>query len=193
MPSERVFELAEQYETLVLADTITHRALVALYVDMLGIGGALSDEEMQEVINAFIREACTEPMLGLGWLYYACGQKTLGGAPAEDIGDADEKNFNTLMVIFAVNAIHGFPENIEDQEALFEKVHEGIKASIEIAGEVIVEAAIEDLKDILIDSSKEELASLCRDRGMAEEEIVATFDSLQAVFATESAANWPMN
>lgn len=181
MLSDRVYELAEQYDTLVLADTITHRALVAVYVNLVVIGGAMSDEDLQEMINAFMREACTEPMIGLGWLYYACGQRTLGAAPDEDV-DAEERNFNLLMVIFAINAIEGFPEKLEGQEALLEKMHNAIQASIEQGGPGIVEAALADLEDILLDGSKEELAALCRDRGMPEEEIVITFDSLQAMF-----------
>lgn len=192
MPSDRVLELAEQYDTVVLADTITHRALVALYVDLLRIGGSLSDEDIQDIINAFVREASTEPMMGLGWLYYACGQKTLG-APQEQDGDADEQDFNTLMVIFAINAIQGFPEGIEGQEALFEKAHEGIKASIELAGSGVVEAALDDLEDILVHASKDELASLCRDRGMSDEDFAATFDSLQAAFESGSGASRQVN
>ena len=192
MLSERVYDLAEQYDILVLADTITHRALVALYIDLVGIGGGMSDEDLQEMINAFMREACTEPMTGLGWLYFACGQRTLGALEEEDV-DHDERNFNLLMVIFAINAIHGFPENMEGQEALFEKVHDAIQASIELGGPGIVEAALEDLEDILLNGTREELAAQCRERGMPEEEIAATFDSLQEMFAAESGAGRQVN
>lgn len=192
MLSDRVYELAEQYDILVLADTITHRALVALYVNLVVIGDSMSDEDLQEMINAFMREACTEPMIGLGWLYYACGQRTLGALPDEDV-DAEERNFNLLMVIFAINAIEGFPEKLEGQEALLEKVHNAIQASIEQGGPGIVEAALADLEDILLNGSKEELAALCRDRGMPEEEIVITFDSLQAMFESESGAGRQVN
>lgn len=192
MLSDRVYELAEQYDILVLADTITHRALVALYVNLVVIGGSMSDEDLQEMINAFMREACTEPMIGLGWLYYACGQRTLGALPDEDV-DAEERNFNLLMVIFAINAIEGFPEKLEGQEALLEKVHNAIQASIEQGGPGIVEAALADLEDILLNGSKEELAALCRDRGMPEEEIVITFDSLQAMFESGSVEGRQVN
>jgi hypothetical protein len=192
MLSDRVYQLAEQYDTLVLADTITHRALVALYVDLVAIGGGMSDEDLQEMINAFMREACTEPLTGLGWLYFACGQRTLGAPPEEGV-DQDERNFNLLMVIFAINAIHGFPEVLEEQEALFEKVHDALKASVEQGGPGLVEAALEDLQDILLNGTKAELAAQCRDRGMPEEEIASTFDALQAMFAAESGTGRQVN
>ena len=192
MISERVYDLAEQYDTLVLADTITHRALVALYVDLVRIGGSMSDEDLQEMINAFMREACSEPLTGLGWLYFACGQRTLGAPLDEDV-EQSERDFNTLMVIFAINAIHGFPEVLEEQEALFEKVHEALKASIELGGPGIVEAALEDLADILLDGTKAELAIQCRERGMPEDEIATTFDSIQEMFAAGSGEGRQVN
>jgi hypothetical protein len=192
MLSERVYALAEQYDTLVLADTITHRALVALYVDLVRIGGGMTDEELQEMINAFMREACIEPLTGLGWLHYACGQRTLGALPDEDI-DPKERDFNRLMVVFAINAIRGFPEILEGQEALFEKVHDAIQASIEQGGPGIVEAVLEDLADILLNGTKEELAMQCRDRGMSEEEIVVTLETLHDTFESDGGVERQVN
>ena len=40
----------------------------------------------------------------------------------------------------------------------------------------------------VLNGAKAELAAQCRERGMPEEEIAATFDSLQEMFATESGA-----
>ncbi len=158
-------QLAELPGPLALADTVTHKAMVALYWKLFS--ESLGPDTATEVALSIKSAANWDAMQGLEWMCFECVK--VFEMPAHESLTSDEKAHRILLTLLML-ACEAKGMSSKKQESLFNKHQRLLRLAESGVGAASILALVSTLKGILTDSASAEYLSICNHRGFSSED-----------------------